>query len=53
MAVHRRSAAVNEWQQGVSQRPSDDEDQLCARDQPLLAHRPPVKADPWATFAGL
>jgi len=46
MAVHRRSAAVNEWRQGVSQRPSDDEGQLCARDPPLLAHRRPVEADP-------
>ncbi len=44
MADHRRRAAVNERRQGVSQQPSDNEGQLCARDLPLLAHRRPVEA---------
>lgn len=50
LAVHLRKAAVNERQQGVSQQPSDDEGRLCARDQPLLAHRRSVEADPWRSI---
>jgi len=37
---------VNEGQKRVSQQPSNDEGQLCARDQSLLAYRRPIEADP-------